>query len=78
VGAPRAEHADDVAAADVDQVLREQVGREVVLDPAGALVAAEQRDVAGLAAGREAPVEAHDVVVGVTRGGRQEAHARAL
>ena len=77
VRAPGAEHAHDVAAADVDQVLREQVRGEVVLDAAGALVAPEQRDVARLAVGGEAPVEAHDVVVGVAGGGRQEAHARA-
>ena len=70
VCAPRAEHADDVAATNVDQILCEQVGREVVLDPARALVAAEQRHVAGLAAGGEAPVKAHYVVVGVTRGCR--------
>jgi hypothetical protein len=74
VGAPGAEHAQHVAAADVDQVLGEQVAGEVLLD-AGALVAAEQRDVAGLAGGGEAPVEAHDVVVGVAGGGRQEADA---
>ncbi len=78
VCAPSAEHADDVTAADVDQILREQVAGEVVLDAAGALVAAEQRDVAGVAARGEAAVEAHDVVVGVARGGRQKADARAF
>jgi hypothetical protein len=78
VRAPGPEHAHDVATADIDQILREQVRGEVVLDAARPLIAAEQRDVAGVAAGREAPVEAHDVVVGIARGGRQEAHARAL
>ena len=43
---PDAEQADDAAAADVDQVLGEQVRAQVL----GALLAAEERDVAGLAA----------------------------
>ena len=44
-----------------------------------AAVAAEQRHVRRLAArGREVPVEADDVVVRVTRRGREEAHLRAL
>ena len=77
VRVPGAEHAHHVSAAHVDEVLREQVGREVVLDAAGALVAPEERDVAGLAGGREAAVEAHDVVVGVAGRRRQEADARA-
>ena len=47
--APGAEHAHHVATADVDQILGEQVGGEIVLDAAGALVAPEQRDVAGIA-----------------------------
>src|SRR6202000_215692 len=55
---PDAEQADDAATADVDQVLREQV----VTDVGGALLAAEEGDVAGLAAGRgEGAVEADDV-----------------
>ena len=79
VRAPRAEQADDAAAADVDQVLLEQVRLEVALDRARAAVAAEQRDVARLAArGRERAVEAHDVVVGVARRRRDEADPRAL
>ncbi len=76
VRAPGAEHAEHVAAADVDDVLAEQVRGEVVLDAVGALVAAEQRQVAGVAGGGEATVEAHDVVVGVTACGRQEADTR--
>ena len=75
VGAPGAEHADDAAAADVDQVLGEQVLAQV----GGAVVAAEQRDVRRLAdAAGEGPVEADDVVVGVTARGREEADPRPL
>ena len=55
MGSPGAEHADHVPAADVDQVLGEEVRRQVVLDPAGALVAADEGHVAGLAAGGEPP-----------------------
>jgi hypothetical protein len=77
IRAPGAEHADDVAAADVDQVLRQEMGREIVLNPARALVAAKQRHVARLAGWREAAVETDDVVVRVARGGGQEADARA-
>ena len=76
MGPPGAEHADHVAPADVDQVLGQEMGGQVVLDAPGALVAAKEGYVAGLAEGREAAVEAHHVVVGVTRGGRQEADAR--
>ena len=69
------EHRAHAAAADVDQVLLEQVLARV----GRAAVAAEQRDVRGLAAARpEVPVEAHDVVVGVARGGGEEADLRAL
>jgi hypothetical protein len=71
--APGAEHTHDVAAADVDQVLGEQVGRQVILDPACALVAPKQRHVAGIAVRGEAPVEANHVVVCIARGGGQEA-----
>jgi hypothetical protein len=78
VRAPRAEHADDVAAADVDQILRQQVAGEIVLDAAGALVATKQRHVTGVAGCGETAVEAHDVVVGVARCRRQEADARAI
>jgi hypothetical protein len=77
VRAPRAEHAHDIAAADVDHILCQQMRREVLLDATRALVAAEERDVAGLTARREAPVEAHHVVVGVTGGRRQEADVRS-
>ncbi len=77
VGPPRPEHAHDVAPADVDQLLGEQMAGEVVLDAAHALVASEQRHVAGVAARGEAAVEAHDVVVGVAGGGGQEADPRA-
>ena len=45
---PDAEQADHAAAADVDQVLREQVAADV----GRPLLAAEERDVAGLATGR--------------------------
>jgi len=76
VCAPGAEHAEHVAAAHVDQILAQQMCGEVVLDAIGALVAPEQRQVASFTGGREAPVEAHHVVVGVARGGRQEADAR--
>ena len=72
---PDPEQADDAAAADVDQVLGEQV-RAQVLRP---LLAAEEGDVAGLAAvGGEGAVEADDVVVGVAAGRGQEADARPL
>ncbi len=77
VRAPHAEHRDDVAAADVDEVLAQQVAGEVVLDAAGALVAAEQRHVARIAVGREAAIEAHHVVVRVAGGGGHEAHPRS-
>ena len=71
---PDAEQADHAAAADVDQVLGEQVLAQVL----GPLLAAEEGDVAGLAAiGREGAVEADDVVVGVAAGRGQEADARA-
>jgi hypothetical protein len=73
--APRAEQADEVPAADVDDVLGEEVLGEVPLDALA--VAPEQRHVAGVAAARELAVEAHDVVVGVAGGGGEEAHARA-
>src|SRR6476619_3383358 len=67
---PNAEQADDAAAADVDQVLFEQMRTQV----RGALLTAEERDVAGLAAlGAKGPVEADDVVVGVAAGRGQEA-----
>ena len=70
VRAQHAHQADHAAAADVDQVLVEQVRADVV----GAAVAAEERDVRGLAAARrEVPVEADDVVVGVPGGGGEEA-----
>ena len=73
--APDAEQADHAAAADVDQVLREEVAANVLRT----LLAPEQRDVAGLAAvGREGAVEADDVVVGVAAGRGQEADARPL
>jgi len=42
VCAPGAEQAQHAAAADVDQVLREQVALDVALDGARALVAAEE------------------------------------
>ena len=75
VRAPDAEQADDAAAADVDQVLGEEVAAQV----ARALLAAEERDVAGLAAvGGEGAVEADDVVVGVAAGRGQEADPRPL
>ena len=70
VGPPDAEQADHAAAADVDQVLGQQVGTQVL----GPLLAAEERDVAGLAAlAGEGAVEADDVVVGVAAGRGQEA-----
>ena len=77
VGAPSAEHAHDVATADVDDVLGEQVRGEVRLHASGALVASEERHVARFARGREAAIEAHHVVVGIARGGGQEADAGA-
>jgi hypothetical protein len=77
VRAPGAEQADDRSAADVHEVLLEQVLARVA-GRRGA-IASEEREVAGLAAeGREGPVEAHHVVVGVARGGGHEAHARSL
>jgi hypothetical protein len=78
VGAPDAEHADDVAAANVDHVLCQQVCGDVLLDAAGALIAAKQRYVACLAFRGEATVEAHHVVVRVARCGGKEADARAF
>src|SRR4029453_16094570 len=70
---PDSQQAEDAAAADVDQILGEQVRAQV----AGALLAPEERDVAGLAAvGAEGAVEADHVVVGVTARRRQEADAR--
>ena len=70
-----AHQARHAAAADVDEVLLEQVPAHVV----GAAVAPEQRDVRRLAAARrEVAVEADDVVVGVAGGGRQEADLRPL
>ena len=75
VRAPGAQQAEHAAAADVDQVLGEQMGAQV----ADAAVAAEERDVRRLAdAAGERPVEAHDVVIGVTAGGREEADARSF
>ena len=75
VGPPDPEQADDAAAADVDQVLGEQVAAQVLR----ALLTAEEGDVAGLAAvGGEGPVEADDVVVGVAAGRGEEADARPL
>ena len=72
---PDPEQADHAAAADVDQVLGEQVLAQVL----GPLLAAEEGDVAGLAAiGREGAVEADDVVVGVAAGRGQEADPRPL
>ena len=75
VRAPDPEQADHAAAADVDQVLGEEVAAQVL----GALLAAEQGDVARLAAlGGEGAVEADDVVVGVAAGRGQEADPRPL
>ena len=72
---PDPEQADHAAAADVDQVLGEEVAAEVL----GALLATEQGDVGRLAAlGREGAVEADDVVVGVAAGRGQEADPRPL
>jgi hypothetical protein len=79
VRAPGAQEADDAAAADVDEVLGEQVLGGIDAEPAVAAVAPEEREVARLTAPRgERAVEAHDVVVGVARGGRHEADARPL
>ena len=72
VGAPDAEQAQQAAAADVDHVLGHQV-RAHVRDAA---LAAEERDVGGLRALAEGAVEAHEVVVGVAAGRRQEADLR--
>ena len=67
---PDAEQADHAASPHVDQILREQVRAQVL----GALLAAEERDVAGLAAlAGEGAVEADDVVVGIAAGGGQKA-----
>jgi hypothetical protein len=75
MGAPGAEHAHHAAPADVDQVACEQL----LVHVAGRLLAAEERHVRRLAAGRvEGAVEADDVVVGVTARGRQEADLRPL
>ena len=75
VRAQHAHQADHAAAADVDQVLVEQVRAHVV----GPAVAPEQRDVRRLAAARrEVPVEADDVVVGVAGGRREEADLRPV
>ena len=72
---PGAEQADHAAAADVDEVARQQVLANV---PDGAL-APEQRHVRRLAQlGREGAVEAHDVVIRVAAGRRQEADLGAL
>src|SRR5439155_11413892 len=75
VRAPGAKQADNAAAADIDEVARE----DVLMDVRGAAVAAKQREVRRLAArGVEGAVEAHDVVVGVAAGCRQETDARTL
>ena len=75
VGPPDPEQADDAAAANVDQILGEKMAPQVPRP----LLAAEERDVAGLAAvGGEGAVEADDVVVGVAAGRGQEADARPL
>jgi hypothetical protein len=75
MGTPDADQAADAAAADVDQVLREQV----LAGLARCALAPEQRQVRRLAARRrEVPVEADDVVVGVAARAWQEAHPRAL
>ena len=76
MGSPGTEHAHHASASDVYEVLREEVGLEVVLDPTRALVAAKQGQMARLALGREAAIEAHDVVIRIARGGREEADAR--
>src|SRR4026207_1642872 len=60
VRAPDAEHRDHAAAADVDQVLAEQVLARL---PATAALAPEQREVRRLGAGPEVLVEADHVVV---------------
>ena len=75
VGAQHAHQADHAAAADVDEVLLEQVRAHVV----GPAVAPEQRDVRGLAAARrEVAVEADDVVVGVAGRRGEEADLRPV
>ena len=72
--APDPEQAGDAAAADVDQVLREQVLARFDRRP----LAPEQRQVAGLAArSRKVAIEADQVVVGVAAGRGQEADLRA-
>src|SRR3954451_6027242 len=76
--APGAEHADHVAAADVDHVLLEQVGGQVALDGAAAPLAPEQRHVTGLSAAGEVAVEADHGVGGVARGRGEEADTRVL
>ena len=69
---PDAEQADQAAAADVDQVLRQQVRADVRHAP----LAAEEADVRGPRPVAEGVVEADHVVVGVAAGGGQEADAR--
>jgi hypothetical protein len=71
MGAPDAEEGDDAPAADVDQVLGEQV-RADVRHPA---LATEEADVGGTGPVAEGVVEPHDVVVGVAARRGQEAHA---
>ncbi len=72
---PDPEQADYAAAADVDQILGEEVAAQIDR----ALLAAEEGDVAGLAAlSREGTVETDDVVVGIAAGRGQKADARAL
>ncbi len=73
--APGSEQRDDAAATDVHQILGEQMRARV--PDAG--FAPEQRDVGRLAPRRrEGAVEAHDVVVRVAAGRREEADAWAL
>ncbi len=70
---PGPQQRHEAATADVDQILRKQVLPRI----ADACLAAEQRDVRGLAAlGREGSIEAHDVVVGIAAGRRQKADSR--
>jgi len=69
-----AHQADHAAAADVYEVLVEQVRAHVV----GPAVAPEQGDVRRLAAARrEMAVEADDVVIGIAGRRREEADLRA-
>src|SRR5204862_6365057 len=66
---------DAGAAADVDDV----TGEHVLVDVRRTAVAAEERQVRGLAtSGLEGAVEANDVVVGIPRRGGQEADPRSL